>query len=348
MELKPEDLTGHLERKGLRPAYLIAGPESLRVLEAADAVRAAARAQGVAEREVFEPEGRDIDWNAVEATFRAPSLFAARRLVEIRLPTSKPGKEGAQVISGFCADPPADITLLVTGGEWSRQHGGNWSEAIAAIGQVAIAWQIKPHELEGWIEARLRSRKVLADRAAVQQLAERVDGNLLAAAQEVDKLTLLAAGETLDAARMQALVADAARFDVFRLIDAMLNGQPAQVARMLAGLRAEGAAIPALMGMVVMELSRAAQLARVQARGGNMAAEFKAQRIWDARQAGYRRALQRHPESRWMRFVAEAGRVDRISKGRGRWGQDPVDGWLALERLLVAVADARAGALLAA
>ena len=348
MELTPERLAAQLDREPLRPAYLIAGPEPLRVLEAADAVRAAARAQGVSEREVFEPDGRDVDWNAVEATFRAPSLFASRRLVEIRLPTTKPGKDGAAVISGFCADPPADVTLLVTGGEWSRQHGGKWSEAIAGIGHVVVAWQVKPHELEGWIETRLRSRHVQADRAAVQRLAERVEGNLLAAAQEVDKLALLAAGETLDAARMEALVADAARFDVFRLIDAALNGQPAQAARMLAGLRAEGEAIPALMGMVVMELTRAATLAQAQARGGNMAAEFKAQRIWDSKQAVYRRALQRHPAARWERFVVEAGRVDRIAKGRGRPGQDPADAWVVLERLLVAIADARAGALLAA
>ena len=190
MELTPERLPAQLAREPLRPAYLIAGPETLRVLEAADAVRTAARAQGVSEREVFEPDGRDIDWNAVEATFRAPSLFASRRLVEIRLPTTKPGKDGAAVISGFCADPPPDITLLVTGGEWSRQHGGKWSEAITGIGHLVVAWQVKPHELEGWIDARLRSRNVLADRSAVQQLAERVDGNLLAAAQEVDKLAL--------------------------------------------------------------------------------------------------------------------------------------------------------------
>nr|WP_255492858.1 DNA polymerase III subunit delta [Luteimonas sp. RC10] len=346
--MTPERLPAQLAREPLRPAYLIAGPEPLRVLEAADAVRAAARAQGVSEREVFEPDGRDVDWNALEATFRAPSLFASRRLIELRLPTTKPGKEGAQVIAGFCADPPADVTLLITGGEWSRQHGGKWSEAVAAVGHLVVAWQVKPHELEGWMEARLRSRGVPAERAAVQLLAERVDGNLLAAAQEVDKLALLADGQPLDAARMQALVADAARYDVFRLLDATMNGQPAQAARMLAGLRAEGAAIPALMGMIVMELTRAASLAQVQARGGNMAAEFKAQRIWDARQAGYRRALQRHPAARWDRFVAEAGRIDRIAKGRGRPGIDPADAWLALERLLIAVADARAGALLAA
>ena len=141
---------------------------------------------------------------------------------------------------------------------------------------------------------------------------------------------------------MTSYVADAARFDVFRLVDAAMNGQGAQAARMLAGLRAEGDAVPALMGMVVMELQRAAALARVQDRGGNLAAEFKAQRMWDSKQATYRRALQRHGVARWERFVAEAGRIDRISKGRA-----PGDAWQVLERLLLAVAEPKAMPLLA-
>ncbi|PJJ99092.1 DNA polymerase III subunit delta [Lysobacteraceae bacterium NML91-0213] len=336
-ELTPERLVAQLGQGPLRPVYLIAGPETLRVLEAADAVRIRAREQGYAEREVFEPEGRDIDWNALEATLRAPSLFAARRVIEIRLPTTRPGKDGARVISEFCEAPPGDILLLVTGGEWSRQHGGKWSEAIARVGQVAVAWGIKPHEMPDWIERRLRSRGVSADRDAVQRLADRVEGNLLAAAQEIDKLALLADGTTLDIARMEDLVADAARFDVFRLVDAALSGQAAQAVRMLAGLRAEGEAVPALMGMVVMELQRAAALARVQARGGNLNAEFRAQRVWDSKQAVYTRALQRHPAARWEQFLAAAGRIDRIAKGRA-----PGDAWQALERLLVAVAEPRA------
>ena len=207
---------------------------------------------------------------------------------------------------------------------------------------MVVAWAIKPHEISGWIEQRLRSRGLAADREAVQLLADRVEGNLLAAAQEVDKLVLLADDTRLDAARMQELVADAARFDVFRLIDAALNGQPAQVARMLAGLRAEGVAVPALMGMVVMELQRAAALARVEARGGNLASEFRAQRVWEAKQAVFRRALQRHGAGRWEQFLAEAGRIDRMAKGR-----EQGDPWQALERLLLAVAERRALPMLA-
>jgi DNA polymerase-3 subunit delta len=349
MELKPEQLANQLESGPFRPAYLIAGPEPLRVLEAADAVRAAARRHGIAEREVFEAEGsqREPDWNALESTFRAPSLFASRRLVEVRLPTGKPGKEGAEVIAGFCADPPSDVSLLVTAGEWSKQHGGKWSEAIGRVGLVAIAWAVKPHELADWVERRLHARGLKADRDAVQRLVDRVEGNLLAAAQEIDKLALLSDGKLIDAQRMESLVTDAARYDVFRVIDAALNGQAAQVPRMLASMRAEGVAVPALLGMVVMELQRGAALARISERGGNLAAEFKAQRIWDAKQPMYRRALQRHGAPRWDAFVAQAGRVDRMAKGRGQVGEDPADAWLALERLLLAVADTRAARLLA-
>jgi DNA polymerase III subunit delta len=347
MELTPERLPAQLAAEPLRPAYLIAGPEPLRVLEAADAVRQQARQAGYDEREVFDADGRDFDWNAVDATFRAPSLFAARRVVELRLPTARPGKDGAQVIADFCAEPPADVLLLVTGGEWSRQHGGKWSEAIARVGHLVVANPVRPHELPVWIESRLRSRGLHADRDAVQRLAERVEGNLLAAAQEIDKLALLADGQPLDVARMEALVADAARYDVFRLVDAALNGQPAQVSRMLAGLRAEGQAVFALMGMIVMELQRVAALARVQERGGNLAAEFKAQRVWDSKQAVYRRALQRHPAARWQRLVAVAGRVDRVAKGRFRIGEESDDAWQVLERLLLAAAEPKAATLLA-
>lgn len=344
MESQPEQLAGQLASGPLKPAYLIAGAETLRVLEAADAVRAAALAQGISEREVFEAEGnqREPDWSAMESSFNAPSLFASRRLVELRLPTGKPGKEGGRVIGEFCANPPADVVLLVTAGEWSKKHAGKWSEAIGRIGVISLAYPVKPHELAGWIDQRLRSRGLKADRDAVQQLAERVDGNLLAAAQEVEKLALLANGETIDLARMESLVADSARYDVFRVIDAALNGQPAQLARMLSGLKAEGEAVPALLGMVVMELQRTAALARIEARGGNIAAEFKAQRIWDSKQPMYRRALQRHPAPRWEAFVSQAGRVDRMAKGRERG-----DPWTALERLLLVVAEPRAIRLLA-
>ncbi|MGE8281839.1 MAG: DNA polymerase III subunit delta [Stenotrophomonas sp.] len=342
MELRPEQLSGQIGGQALAPIYLIAGPELLRVIEAADAVRAKARAEGIGEREVFDADGRDFDWGQLSSSFNAPSLFSARRLVEVRLPNGKPGKEGAEVISDFCARPPSDVVLLITAGEWSKAHQGKWTEAVNKAGVLSVAWAIKPHELGDWIERRLRAKGLRAEPAAVQRLSERVEGNLLAAAQEIDKLALLADGQTLDVQKMDALVADAARYDVFRLSEAAFSGQAAAVLRMLAGLRAEGEAVAALMPIIIRELLLTAGLARVQAAGGNLAGEMKSKGIWESRQAPFKRALQRHPDPRrWERFVAEASQIDRIAKGRADG-----DAWLALERLLLALAEARAVKLL--
>ncbi len=342
MELRPEQLASQLASQPLAPVYLIAGPELLRVLEAADAVRARARAEGIGEREVLDADGRDFDWAQLASSFNAPSLFSSRRLVELRLPTGKPGKEGAQVISDFCAQPPTDVVLLITAGEWSKAHQGKWADAVARAGVLSVAWAIKPHELADWIERRLRGKGLRAEPAAVQRLVERVEGNLLAAAQEVDKLALLADGQVLDVATMEALVADAARYDVFRLSEAAFSGQPQAVLRMLAGLRAEGEAVAALMPILIRELLLTAGLARVNAAGGNLAAEMKSKGIWESRQAPFKRALQRHPDPRrWERFVAEASQVDRMAKGRTEG-----DPWRALERLLIALAEAGAVRLL--
>lgn len=342
MELRPEQLISQIGGQVLAPVYLIAGPELLRVIEAADAVRAKARADGIGEREVFDADGRDFDWGQLASSFNAPSLFSSRRLVELRLPSGKPGKEGAEVINEFCARPPDDVVLLITASEWSKAHQGKWAEAVGRAGVLSVAWAIKPHELGDWIERRLRAKGLRADPAAVQRLSERVEGNLLAAAQEIDKLALLADGQPLDVARMESLVADAARYDVFRLAEAAFSGQPQAVLRMLAGLRAEGEAVAALMPILIRELLLTAGLARVQAAGGNLAGEMKAKGIWESRQAPFKRALQRHPDPRrWERFVAEASQVDRMAKGRA--DGDP---WLGLERLLVALSEARAVRLL--
>ena len=342
MELRPDQLAAQAAAQPLRPVYLVAGPEPLLVLEAADAIRARARAEG-AEREVFEAEGRDPDWDGLEAAFNAPSLFSSRRLLELRLPGGKPGKTGAKVIEAFCRQPPGDVTLLIVAGDWSKAHHGKWVDAVSRSGVGSIAWAMKPHELPGWIDRRLRERGLRAAPEAVQGLAERVEGNLLAAAQEIDKLVLLAPDGPLDLEAMQSLVADAARYDVFRLIESTLSGQPAQVQRMLAGLRAEGEQVAGLMPMVTRELLRAAALARAQARGANLAAEMKSQGLWEARQAPFKRALQRHATPlRWNRFAAYASRIDRAAKGRG-----PGEPWQLLERLLLAIAEAPATRLLA-
>src|SRR5690606_38594499 len=225
MELKPERLGAQLGAEPPRPAYLVAGAETLLVLEAADMIRARARDCGYGEREVFDADGRDFDWDGLSASFRAPSLFSAQRLIELRLPTGRPGKQGGEVIAEFCAHAREaaqagagvpEIVLLVTAGEWSRQHGGRWSEAIAGVGHVVLAPPVRPHELEGWLESRMRQRGVRADRAAVQRLAERVQGNLLAAAQEVAQLAMQAFEGPIVESRTASIVASSVRTSELR------------------------------------------------------------------------------------------------------------------------------------
>jgi len=332
----------HLKEGRLAPVYLIASSEDLLRIEAADALRAAAKAAGFAEREVFDVEG-SFDWNAVAASFATMSLFASKRVIELRLPTAKPGKEGGKLIEDFCASPPPDILLLVVGGEWSRKHEAGWSRAIERCGVSLPIWPLKPNECGAWIAGRLKSRGVLADRQAVALLAERVEGNLLAAAQEIDKLALLVGKHHLDAAQLEALVADSARFDVFAMVEAAVAGDAARALRIVAGLRGEGEQVAGLLPWLSGQLQALARISAVAESGGNVAAAMTKSGIWDARQPAFRRALSRINTAHAQRLAAECGRVERVAKGRAHG-----DAWLALERLLTAVADPRAAYLIAA
>lgn len=337
MELKPERFERQLAGEALRPVYLIAGSEPLLVQELADAVRAKARAEGYGEREVFEA-GRDFDWNELTMGFAALSLFSSRRLFDLRLPSGRPDREGSEAIQAYCADAPPDTVLLITTQDWSSKHPGKWSEAVARAGVFVPVWPVRPTELPDWLEARLRARGFSADSAALQLLAERVEGNLLAAAQEIDKLVLLCDDKRITLEVMEGRVSDSARYDVFKLVESALAGKVERTRRMLASLRAEGEQVPGLLPILAMELLKLAALARA----GNLAQAMREARVWESRQALYRRALERHEPARFEAFVAEAGRIDLMSKGRLGG-----DAWLALERLLTAVASAKARALLA-
>lgn len=346
MELKPDRVERQLAGEALRPVYLVAGAEPLLVQEAADAIRARAREEGYGEREVFDVDA-SFNWNTLTQGIASLSLFSTRRLFDLRLPTGKPGKDGSEALREYCENPPPDTVLLITAQEWSKSHAGKWSEAIARAGHLVVVYPLKSHELGDWLQRRLRSRGLLATPDAVRRLADRVEGNLLAAAQEVDKLALLVDGatgpksEAIDVDQMERLVADSSRFDVFKLIDTALAGDPVRAVRMLAGLRAEGEQVPGLMPMVAREVLALCSLARA-AESGNVMSAMREARVWDSKQAMYRRAIERHPRERWEAFAAECGRIDRVSKGRGDG-----DAWNLLERLLVAMADGRARKLLA-
>jgi DNA polymerase-3 subunit delta len=285
---------------------------------------------------VFEADHR-FDWNELDASFGMLSLFASRRVIEVRLPTGKPGKEGGALIEKFCAAPAPDVLLLVTAAEWSGKHEGAWSRAIDKRGASLVLWPPRPNELPAWIARRLKSRGLEATADAVALLAARVEGNLLAAAQEVDKLALLQREGRLDAAQMQALVADSARYDVFRLADTALAGDTAHALRMLAGLRGEGEQVVPLLSWLAGQVQALASVAAVQETGGNIAQAMTQARIWDSKQPVFRRALARGSAAHFERLLADCARIDRISKGRADG-----DAWVELERLVVGIAAPRA------
>ncbi|HET8897394.1 MAG TPA: DNA polymerase III subunit delta [Rhodanobacteraceae bacterium] len=326
-----------LAQAPLPPAILLASAEPLLLLEAADGVRARAREQGYAEREVIEADAR-FNWDELTRSGATLSLFASRRLIDLRLPTGKPGKDGAAAIVAWCKDANPDTTLLVTCEEWSRKHEGAWVEAIDKTGWFAPLWPLKRDELPAWIGARLASRGINADSEAVALLIERTEGNLLAAAQEIDKLVMLHQGGQLDAATLGGLIADSARFDVFQFTDAALAGETPRALRMLAGLRGEGEEPIPMMAWIGRQLELALRLASA----GDFASQARAEHLWPARERLFRSALRRAGAEHWRDCLLRAGRIDRIAKGR-----EAGDVWRELERLTVAIAEPRKAAALA-
>lgn len=325
-----QQLHKHLAGSELKPVYLIAGEEHLLVIEAADALRARARELGYAEREILDAD-QYFDWDALARAGASLSLFASRRLIDLRLPTGKTGKEGSAAIVEFCANPPPDTILLITSLQWSKKEneGAAWVGAVAQAGLYVPVWPMRLDEFSAWLGQRMASSGLHPDSAAVAALAERVEGNSLAAAQEIDKLALLHGSAPLDAQTLEDLVADSARYDVFKLVDAALAGDASRASRILAGLRAEGDAVPALMGMIAFQLQLLARLAAAP----NLASAFRAEHLWEAREKFLRKALGRAGSGHWEDCLVQAARVDRLSKGRGIG-----DAWIELERLLVMIA----------
>ncbi|MBK7144698.1 MAG: DNA polymerase III subunit delta [Xanthomonadales bacterium] len=319
----------------LKPVYLIAGEEHLLVMEAADALRSRARELGFSEREVHDVES-NFDWNDLARSGAAMSLFASQRLIELRLPTGKPGTEGSAAIQEWCERAPSDCVLLITCNQWSKKQEGKWTQAIERCGVFLAVWPLKRDELGAWVQSRAASRSVQLTADAVAALVRRTEGNLLACAQEIDKLALLADGRRVDEAELESLVADSARFDVFGMTEAALSGDGARARRMLASLRAEGEQPAMLMAWLLMQLHAAARLSQLPR--AQQAGAFRNEGIWGTRDAAFRKALARGDARFWERRLAEAAAVDRLAKGRG--SGDP---FVALERLLLRISDVRAG-----
>lgn len=359
MKLRPEQLAAHLGKQALLPAYVVAGEEPLLVEESLDAIRAAARQQGFSEREVFDVE-RGFDWGRVIEACSSLSLFATRRIVELRMPRGpKPGAgrstddddadgaadggksavDGARLIVELAGKPAPDTLLLVTAGKLDyRQQQAPWYLALENAGASIYAAEITPEQWPGWVEGRLRAAGLKPDREAVMELAGRTQGNALAAKQDIDKLALLLPGGALDAEAVRTAVADSSRFDAFDLGDRMLGGDAAGAAHTLTRLREEGVDVLAILGPLTWMLRQWSQAQGAFARSGDAAQACAEAKVFPrGRIPLFSKALARTRPTQLFGWMRQAATIDQLAKSTG--GKDQA--WEELLTLVIAAAGRR-------
>lgn len=324
----------------MAPVYVVSGDDPLLCGESADLIRSACRAAGSEERLVFHID-RSFDWGLVFEASNSLSLFAQQRLIELRIPGGKPGDDGAKALLAWLDSPPPDTTLLIS---LPRLDGSalrsKWAKALVdhSHSRFLQVWPIEAHQLPEWMRTRLAAAGLHATPDALELLSIRVEGNLLAAAQEIEKLKLFCAGGQLDLETVQQAVADSARFDVFKLADAMLQGDARHALRILQGLRGEGVEAPVILWAISRELRSLFKIAHELEQGIPQDRVFASQRppVWDKRKPLISRALQRHPVRNWAMLLQHAQQADEQIKG-----QSSGSAWDTLALILVQAAGSR-------
>ena len=316
MRLRFDSLTSHVQQP-LLPIYWVSGDEPFQLDEAARLIRQAAQQQGYSERQVFHAE-RGFDWDQLRQSADSLSLFAERKLIELRLPSGKPGSDGSKALQAYADAAPQDTLLLIISGKLEpAAQKSKWLNAVESAGAWLAIWPIESARLPQWLAQRMKLRNLQASPEALRLLSERSEGNLLAADQELEKLLLLYGPGTLDLAQVQAAVTDSARFDVFGFVDEAIDGHAERVSRMLFGLRAEGVEPVLVLWALEREIRGLAQMARSCAGGTSPDQAMAALRVWDKRKPLIRKALSRDKAGHWERLLQQCGRLDRLIKGQG-------------------------------
>lgn len=315
MKIQANQLSTQLQ-KNLAPCYLVSGDEHLLVAEALDAIREAARSKGFTSRDLHVATA-GFDWSALLDSGSNLSLFADRRILELRLPTGKPGRVGGQAIVdivGRCGD---DLMLIVGAPKLDRgAQSAKWVKTLDATGVSVPVWPVEARELPAWINARMRRAGLEPDRDAVMLIADRVEGNLLAAGQEIEKLRLLLGEGKVSADDISRAVANSSRFDVFKLVDAALAGDAKRVVKVLAGLQGEGVEPVIVVWAITRELRTLARLGDAVAAGGDLAGSMQKAGVWRTRQGLIRGCFGRHRPGAFHKMLKTAGRADLAAKGR--------------------------------
>ncbi len=332
MKINADNLKQQLD-SALSPVYLIAGDEFLLVTEACDAVRAAARSQGFDERTVMVAD-RSFDWDSLFAAGSSMSLFGEKRLLELRLPTGKPGQIGSRALLEYVGELPPDTLLLIISARLDRAaQNSKWVKALSSAGVFCPIYSVDEKRLPAWISARMRAAGLNPDREAVALLADRVEGNLLAAQQEIEKLLLLSGPGKVDSEAVRASVGDSSRFDVFQLADAAVGGDLKRSLRVLSGLKQEGVEPVLVSWALVREIRSLAGLAYAVSCGTSISVAMASARIWQSRQSLVASALRRHNLASAHTLVLQAAQTDATIKGARRG-----DAWVCLQALTSALA----------
>jgi DNA polymerase III subunit delta len=332
VKIRPEQLSSRLVKPA--PIYLFASEEPLLTDEALDVLRARARELGIVERQLHVVE-RGFDWDELQGDLANRSLFSAGKLVEIRLSGKTPGDEGSRAIRELAARPADDnLVVIVVPGLDGKTRDSAWVKSVAAAGGCFEFDSPRLEDLPAWISRRLHRAGLQADEEAAALIAERVEGNLLAARQEVEKLALLfPAGTTITVAEVRDAVADGARYDVFQLADAALAGELPRALRVLAGLRGDGTAPPLILWALVREIITLADVAGRQATGMALPRAIAAAGVWESRRELVGAAVKRRPPGGMSRLLVQAARADRVVKGAR-----PGNAWNALTELTLGLA----------
>jgi DNA polymerase-3 subunit delta len=335
LNIPAERLPTELAR-GLAALYVVVGDEPLAAQEAADAIRAAARAAGHSERTVHTVQGR-YNWQGIFASGDNFSLFAERRLTEIRIPSGKPGVDGAKALEAYASRLPEDTLTLISlpGLEWKAMQS-RWFAALAKSGVVVEAKPIDRAALPGWIERRLAKQGLRADRAALEFLADQVEGNLLAAQQEIDKLALLLPPGVVTLADVEHAVVDVSRLEADALQDALYVGDGARFAHIVTDLRDAGEAVPAILWQVTSAVGLLLRLKLAVVQGESLSAVMRT--LWGRdkqRAPQIERAVKRLSLARVESALADLALIDRQAKGLERVG----DPWDTLLRVGMALAE---------
>lgn len=314
MKIYTEQLPQHLKR-GLAPLYTVFGAEPLLALEATDRIRAKARDDGYNEREVLTAE-QHFDWSQLRMSGQSQSLFASRRILEIRIPNGKPGVDGDKALQDLCARLPADTITLVHMPEldWRAQKS-SWFGALTASGVTVESKPVARSALPAWLAGRLKLQDQHADDTTLEFIADKVEGNLLAAFQEVQKLALLFPAGELSFENVKSAVLDVARFDVFDLGAIMLAGDGGHLARVLDGLRGEGVAPPLVLWAIAEEIRALGKVLAAVANGRPVAQALRDARIWGPHQDLIGRHVNRFAPAQIEAALLHAARVDRVIKG---------------------------------